>query len=199
MLSIKSVVSLCAVVGLTACGAGVEGEDGLATKESALVTGTSQGCTFTVSYAARPGTLPPIYDVSVTRAAGGTCAYGAGSVVVGSSTGTAPLLSLAANDLGVAVSYTYKSSVSGSAPQSLSIQHLAPDTLDTVRYEGLAVFLGKGSIYSGNLSIGSDGTTLTVSGTKNGTISGQTGTGNNYVATYLDFFTSETPRTVMTF
>ncbi|WP_223632572.1 hypothetical protein [Corallococcus sp. EGB] len=194
----KSVVSLSAIAMVMACG-GVEEQGGLATQESALVTGTSRGCTFTVSSAARPGTLPPIYDVTVTRAAGDTCAFGAGSVAVGSSTGTAPLLSLAANDLGVAVSYTSKSSVSGSAPQSLGIKHLAPDTLDTVRSEGLAVFLGKGSIYSGNLSIGSDGTTLTVSGTKNGTISGQTGTGNNYVATYLDFFTSETPRTVMTY
>ncbi|MGE6759860.1 hypothetical protein ACQKGO_17730 [Corallococcus interemptor] len=199
MLNLKSVVSLCAVAGLTACGAGVEGEDGLATQESALVTGTSQGCSFTVSSAAQPGTLPPIYNVIVTRAADATCAYGAGSVVVGTSTGTAPTLSLAANDLGVAVSYTYKTSVSGSAPQSLGIRHVAPDTLGIVRYAGLSVYLGRGSIYSGNLSIASDGTTLTVYGTKNGTISGQTGTGNTYLASYPDFFTSTTAPSIMTF
>ncbi|NOK16774.1 hypothetical protein HMI50_06995 [Corallococcus carmarthensis] len=177
----------------------MEGEDGLATQESALLTGTSQGCTFTVSYAARPGTLPPIYDVTVTRAADVTCAYGAGSVGVGSSTGTAPTLSLAANDLGVAVSYTYKTSVSGSSPQSLGLKHVAPDTLSIVRSTGLSIFLGSGSIYSGSLSIASNGTTLTVSGTKNGTISGQTGSGNNYVASYPDFFTSTTSPSIMTF
>lgn len=193
----KSVVSLCAVVGLTACGGMEEQEGGLATQESALAT--SQGCTFTVSSAARPGTAPPIYDVKVTRAASDTCAWGADSVVVGSSTGTSPTLSLVANDLGVAVSYTSKFSPSGSAPQTLGLQHLAPDTLETVRFAGLAVSLGRGSIYSGNLSIASDGTTLIVSGTKNGTISGQTGSGSNYVASYLDFFTSTTPPSIMTF
>ncbi|GMU05385.1 hypothetical protein [Corallococcus caeni] len=197
MLNLKSVVSLCAVAGLTACGGGMEGEDGLATQESALVT--SQGCTFTASYAAQPGTLPPVYNVTVTRAADATCAYGAGSVVVGTSTGTAPTLSLVANDLGVAVSYTYKSSVSGSAPQSLGIKHVAPDTLDIVRSAGLAVYLGRGSIYSGSLSIASDGTTLTVYGTKSGTIYGQTGTGNTYLASYPDFFTSTTAPSIMTF
>ncbi|AFE05851.1 hypothetical protein COCOR_04465 [Corallococcus coralloides DSM 2259] len=199
MLNIKSVVSLCAIAGLTACGAGVDGEDGLATQESALVTGTSQGCTFTVSSAARAGTFPPIYDVTVTRAADATCAFGAGSLVVGSSTGTAPSLSLAANDLGVAVSYTYKTSVSGSSPQSLGLKHVAPDTLAIVRSTGLSIFLGSGSIYSGSLSIASNGTTLTVSGTKSGTISGQTGSGNNYVASYPDFFTSTTAPSIFTF
>ncbi|TSC31170.1 hypothetical protein [Corallococcus sp. Z5C101001] len=193
----KSVVSLCAVVGLTACGGMEEQEGGLATQESALAT--SQGCTFSVSSSARPGTTPPIYDVKVTRAASDTCAWGADSVVVGSSTATVPTLSLVANDLGVAVSYTSKSSVSGSAPQTLGLVHLAPDTLDTVRSAGLAVYLGRGSIYSGSLSIASDGTTLSVSGTKNGTIYGQTGTGNTYVATYPDFFTSTTAPSIMTF
>jgi hypothetical protein len=197
MLNLKSMVSLCAVAGLTACGAGGE-EEGLVTQASALVTGTSQGCTFTVSSAAQPGTVPPVYNVTVSRAADATCAYGADSVVVGTST-AGPTLSLAANDLGVAVSYTYKTSVSGSSPQSLGLKHLAPDTLATVRSTGLAVPLGRGSVYSGSLSIAADGTTLTVYGTKNGTLSGQTGTGNTYLASYPDFFTSTTAPSIVTF
>ncbi|RYZ33594.1 MAG: hypothetical protein EOO71_41565, partial [Myxococcaceae bacterium] len=118
---------------------------------------------------------------------------------VGSSTGTAPTLSLAANDLGVAVGYTYKTSVSGSAPRSLGLKHLAPNTLATVRSTGLAIPLGSGSVNSGDLAIAADGTTLTVSGTKSGTLSGQTGSGNNYVATYPNFFTSTTSPSIAAF
>ncbi|TSC31171.1 hypothetical protein [Corallococcus sp. Z5C101001] len=190
---IKSVVSLVAVVAVTACG-GVEQQGGLGTQEAALVSGTSQGCLFKVSSAARPGPVPPIFDVTVTRYASSTCAWGAGSVLVGNSSAREPTVSLAANELGVAVAYTY-----GKYAGSVSLKHLSPDTLAVVRTEGLAPTSPQGYILSGNLAIASDGTTLTVSGTKNWPIIGETGSGDNYVATYPDFFTSTTAPSIVAF
>ncbi|WP_141594377.1 hypothetical protein [Myxococcus sp. AB056] len=192
----KSVVSLCTVVAATACG-GVEEQGGLATRESALVSGTSQGCTFTASVVTRPGPFPYIYDVKVTREASNTCPWGEGTVVVGSATGGSPTPWLAANELGVAVSYTYRTG--GPSSQNLGLKHVAPDTLAIVRSRGLTVnALGK-AIYSGSLSIETDGTTLTVTGTKDAPLYGETGSGNSYVATFQDFFTSETEPSIVAF
>jgi hypothetical protein len=197
MQLLKSVVSLGALVAVTACG-GAEGQGGLSTQASALVTGTSQGCTFTVSAAPRqPGPFPYIYDTTVTRAASATCPWGAGSVVVGSSNGTPSTVSLAANDLGVAVSYTYRTG--GPSPQQLGLKHVAPDTLAITRSTGL-YFGGVGRfIHEGDLSIEPDGTTLTVSGTKNAPIVGETGSGDHYVATFPDFFTSDTAPAIVAY
>ena len=190
----KSVVSLGAVVAVTACG-GVEGQGELTTRESALVTGPSQGCTFTVSSAPRqPGPFPYIFDVTVTRLASSTCAWGAGSVLVGSSNAVEPTVSLAANELGVAVAYTY-----GKYARSLELKHLAPDTLTVVRSSTLYPTGAQYSVSSGDLAIGPDGTTLTVSGTKTGPIVGETGSGGSYVASYPDFFTSTTAPSIVAF
>ncbi|MFB1480804.1 hypothetical protein [Corallococcus sp. RDP092CA] len=55
------------------------------------------------------------------------------------------------------------------------------------------------SIYSGVLGIAPDGTTLIVTGTKNVPISGETGSGDHYVAVFPNFFTSTLNRTVVAY
>jgi hypothetical protein len=201
----KRGVYLCVSVALAACGGQEpqsQQEPGaeLATQEARLTAGTSRGCDFNIFSIQRPGTLPPVYDVRLNRAASATCPWAQASLLLGSSTSFTPVLSLAANDLGVAVSYVYKSSPSGSSPSLLSLRHVDPETMAFVRSEGLSAgMFGSGRIYTGSLAILADGTTLTVSGTKTGVISGETGSGGNYVATYADFFTSTTPRTVVAY
>lgn len=172
----------------------------LATLPAALTSGSSRGCTFNVVYTQQPGVLPPIYDIRLNRAASNTCPWGQASVLLASSTNYVPRLSLAANALGVAVSYTYKNSYSGSSPSFLGIQHVSPeDTMPTIRSTGLAPLFGRGYIYSGDLSIAANGTTLIVTGTKSGVISGETGSGGNYTATYTDFFTSTNAPTIVAY
>lgn len=198
----KRGVYLCAAIALTACGGQepqAQQEPGaeLATQEAGLTSGTSRGCAFNIFYIQRPGTLPPMYDIRLNRAASDTCPWEQASLLLGSSNNYTPRISLAANDLGVAVSWVYKSSLSGSSPSLLALRHVDPETMTVVRSEGISAgMFGSGSIYSGELAILSDGTTLTVTGTKSAAISGETGSGSNYVATYVDFFTSTTPRTV---
>jgi hypothetical protein len=200
MRSLKAVASLVAVLALSACGGPDVQEEPLVTSSAALTSGVSRGCTFSVSSRQKPGTLPPQYEIVVTRVASSTCAWGDGSVVLG-STYNSPSLSLAANDLGVAASFTYKGTPSGSAAIFVYVDHVAPDTLSIVRSTGLgAMNTGyAGYVYSGALSILSDGTTLEVRGTKSGTIPGEIGSGSNYIATYPDFFTSTTPPTVLAY
>ncbi len=198
----KRGVYLCAAISLTACGGQEpqsQQEPGaeLATQESGLAT--SLGCDFSVTYATVPGTLPPNYNVILNRQASATCAWGAGSVVLGTSVNYTPLLSLAANDLGVAVSYVYKNSLSGSSPSFLALRHVDPETLATVRSAGISPYLGRGYVFSGYLTIEPDGTTLTVSGTKSGKVFGETGSGSNYIATFPDFFTSTTAPTIVAY
>jgi hypothetical protein len=202
MQMFKRAVSVCVAMVLSACGpeaAEVEGVDArLATLPAALTSGISRGCTFSVSYTQRQGTLPPIYDIYLHRAAR-ACPWGKASVLLASSSNYPPYLSLAANDLGVAVSYTYKATFSGSSPSFLGIQHVSPETMTTVRSTGLAPLFGRGFIYSGDLSIAADGTTLIVTGTKSGVIAGETGSGSNYTATYTDFFTSTNEPTIVAY
>lgn len=205
MQMLKRAVYLCATAAVTACG-GQEPQPGqepgteLATQEAGLTQGTSQGCTFNIFFFQRPGTLPPIYDIRLNRAASTTCPWPQASLLLGSSNSQQPSVSLAANDLGVAVSYSYKSSPSGSSPTVLGLKHVDPATMTVVRNEGISAgMFGSGSVYSGNLTILSDGTTLDVRGTKSGVISGETGSGSNYIAIYPDFFTSTTPRTVVAY
>ncbi|MFP2931338.1 hypothetical protein ACLESO_40345 [Pyxidicoccus sp. 3LG] len=205
MKSFKRAVWVCAAAVLSACGgpevAEVEDVDAhLASLPSALTQGTSRGCTFNIFYFQRPGVLPPVYDIRLNRAASATCAWPQASLLLGSSNNYAPRLSLAANDLGVAVSYTFKNSPSGSSGSLLSLKHVDPETMTAVRNEGISAgMFGSGSIYSGDLAILADGTTLEVRGTKSGAISGETGSGSNYIANYADFFTSTTPRSVLAY
>ncbi|MBU8893980.1 hypothetical protein DRW03_13400 [Corallococcus sp. H22C18031201] len=192
----KAVAYLVALGSMTACG-GVEAEGGLGAQKAALTTGTSLGCTFTAAVVAKPGPFPPIYDVKVTRDASPTCPWGASTVVVGSGTGAVPTAWLVANDLGVAVSYTFRTG--GPSAQQVGLKNLAPDTLAVVRSTGLRTNALSTYIYSGDLAIAPDGTTLTVSGTKNAPLVGETGSGSNYVATFPDFFTTETAPSIVAF
>ena len=199
MRTLKLVASLATTLALAACGGPAAQDEQLATSSAALTSGVSQGCLFNISYRQKPGTLPPLYEVVVTRDATG-CAWGGGSVVLGTSYNT-PALSLAANNLGVAASFTSKGTPSGSAAIFVYLRHLAPDTLSVVR----ATIIGAmnsgyaGYVYSGELSILSNGTTLEVRGTKSGVIPGETDSGSNYIATYPNFFTSTTSPTIVAY
>jgi hypothetical protein len=195
MRTMKFAASLSVAVLMSACG-GPAAEDSLelATQSAALTTAVSRGCTFSLSYLQAPMTFPPRYDAVLTRQASASCPWGQGSTVVGSSYNP-PALSLAANDLGVAVSYTNKYSLSGSSTGVwLELVHVAPDTLAGVRYTTLTA--GQDyrhtPIYSGELTLRTDttGTALIVRGEKSGIIAGETGSGRYYTATYLNFFTT---------
>lgn len=193
----KSVVSLSAIAMVMACG-GVEEQGGLATQESALASGYSQGCQFVVSYVQRNIPVPPMYDIKLKRSASESCPWGESTVTVGYSGGTPPsMVSLAANELGVAVGYTFRTG--GPSPMAVGIKHVAPDTLGIVRSAELTPTALNTSIYSANLGIAPDGTTLIVTGTKNVPIVGETGAGDHYVAVFPNFFTSTLDRTVVAY
>jgi hypothetical protein len=200
MRSLKPIASLVAVLALSACGGPDSQEESLVTSSAALTSGVSRGCTFYVSSRQKPGTFPPVSEIVVNRVASSTCVWGNGSAVLG-TTYNSPTLSLAANDLGVAVSFTYKGTPSGSAAVFVYVDHVTPDTLSIVRSTALGAMNSgyAGYVYGGELSILSDGTTLDVRGTKSGTIPGEIGSGSNYIATYPDFFTSATPPTVVAY
>ncbi|MGZ3457115.1 MAG: hypothetical protein ACXU86_01280 [Archangium sp.] len=199
MRTLRLVASLATPLALSACGGPAAQDEQLATRTAALTSGVSQGCTFSLSYSQKPGTLPPQYNVVLTRDATG-CTWGADSVVLGTTYNT-PSLSLAANDLGVAASFTYKGTPSGSAAIFVYLRNLAPDTLSVVRATSIGAMNNgfAGYVYSGDLTIQTDGTTLEVRGTKSGVIPGETGSGSNYVATYPDFFTSTTSPTIVAY
>lgn len=197
----KRGVYLCAAMLLSACGAPELGEqeEALASLPAPLTSGVSQGCSFSITYFQRPGVLPPLYDIYINRQASATCPWAASTVVLDTSSNYVPRLSLAANNLGVAVSYVKKNTYSGSSPSILGLDHVNPQTLAVVRSADIYPAYGVGYIYSGELSILADGTTLRVQGTKNGTILGETGGGSNYIATYPNFFTSTTAPTVQAY
>ncbi len=197
----KRGVSLCAAMMLSACGAPEVGEEaeGLASQQAALTTGVSQGCTFTITYQQRPAVLPPLYDIYLNRQASGTCAWSAASMLLDTSYNYVPVLSLAANNLGVAAGAVMKMTYSGSSPSILSLDRVDPATMTVTRTADIYPAYGRGYIYSGNLSILSDGTTLDVRGTKSGAILGESGGGSNYIATYPNFFTSTTAPTVVAY
>jgi hypothetical protein len=195
MRTVKFAASLAVAVLMSACGGpATEDSPEFSTQSAALTTAVSRGCTFSLSYLQAPMTFPPRYDAVLTRQASASCPWGEASAVVGSSYNP-PALSLAANELGVAVSYTNKYSLSGSSTGVwLELRHLAPDTLTVVRSTTLAA--GQDyrhtPIYSGELSLRTDttGTALIVRGTKSGMLPGETGSGPYYTATYLNFFTT---------
>jgi hypothetical protein len=200
MRTVKLAASLATALLMQACGgATAEEPSPLATSAAALTTGVSRGCTFTLTYKEVAPPFPPTYVPVVTRQASSTCPWGAATRELPASY-TTPALSLAANDTGVAVSYTYKYSPSGSATTRLALYGLAPDTLSVVRStELISTNDGYTSsyVYSGEVSLLSDGTTLKVQGKKAGYFPGETGSGEYYVATYPNFFTSTTAPTIV--
>ncbi|MBZ4420407.1 hypothetical protein K8638_28455 [Myxococcus sp. RHST-1-4] len=159
----------------------------------------SRGCSFNITYTQRPAALPPLYDIYLNRQASATCPWPAASEKLDTSYNYVPRLSLAANDLGVAASFVLKRTYSGSSPTILGLEHVDPELLTTVRVADIYPAYGRGFIYSGDLSIAADGTTLVVRGTKSGTILGESGSGSNYTATFPNFFTSTTPPTVQAY
>ncbi|WP_375769947.1 kelch repeat-containing protein [Archangium gephyra] len=197
MRTVKLAASLATTLLMQACGAPAAQEPSqLVTSAAALTTAVSRGCTFTLSYKEVMPPYPPVYVPVVTRQASSTCAWGEGSVELPGAY-SVPQLSLAANDLGVAVSYTNKYSPSGSSGTWLELRHVAPDTLSVVRSATLAAHVDFRPTYvNGELSLMTDGTTLKVRGEKGGVLPGETGSGSYYVATFPDFFTSTTAPTI---
>ncbi|NVJ17682.1 hypothetical protein HV826_26470 [Myxococcus sp. AM010] len=200
MQRFKSAVWFCAAVSLAACGAAEESpeKEALAQREAALTTGTTQGCTYTITSVAVSGAMPPRWDIVVTRAASGTCAHGAGSVTLGTSYST-PYLALLANSYGVATAFSYKPTPSGSSHTRCQVDHLDPATLGSARSTDITVMYGTASVYSCNLDQTDGGATLVAYGTKGGPLPGEVGSRPNYVATYYNFFTSTTPAVYYTY
>ncbi|WP_163994945.1 hypothetical protein [Pyxidicoccus caerfyrddinensis] len=199
MQLLKRAVWLCAAVSLSACGGPEEasqpsdGSEPVGTYEGTLLTGTSNGCSFAIDKFNVP-LSPPYYNIYLRRSASATCAYPASSIVIGTSY-TNPPISLAANNLGVVTGYSYKGTPSGSANIQCRVRHYDPATMTVVRESDIVVLYGAGNVNGCNVAISSNGTTVTVGGTKTGPLQGETGSGSNYVATYLDFFTSTTAPT----
>ncbi|RKH11001.1 hypothetical protein D7V97_12350 [Corallococcus sp. CA053C] len=195
------VVCLGSALVVSACGGPeqMEGE-AIAQQEAAFVipsTASSQGCSFTLN-ATQITTAPPSWNITLTRTGGASCAYPTGdSVVLGTSNGSEPKVSLAGNALGLAAAFTMKGTFSGSSPIALGLRHVDPTNLTTVRSADIRGDYPYGQITSGGVSIQADGTTLKVSGSKSGTLQGMGGT--YYTATFLDFFTSTTAPTYQTF
>ncbi|MFP2957336.1 hypothetical protein ACLEPN_05760 [Myxococcus sp. 1LA] len=174
-------------------------DDALAQQESAASSVARDGCIYSISAYPQPNVTPTVYDVRLFRQPIPTCVYGFGGVTLGTSIVYEPTRSVAMSELGIAASYTKKSSLGGSAPITLSVHHVDPATLTVIRSSGLGVYLGAGNIVSENVAIAADGTTVTVSGSKTGVIWGESGSGSHYTASFPDFFTSTTPPTVMAF
>jgi len=200
MKALMRIACLVTASWMTAC----DGEQGplpedtaLSTQESPLVTATSQGCPFTLSYSTRAG-FPPTYDVVLTRGTASSCPWPAASVTIANST-QIPALELVGNSQGVAAAYLIKSSFSGSSPVRAEVQGITPDTLQTVRTSGAAVYLGTSSIYSAIPSFEGNGTTLFLKGTKGGPLSPSEPAGYGYyLQVYRNFFTStEAPTTAV--
>ncbi len=198
MRTVKLAASLAAALLMQACGSPTAEEPSpLATSTAALTTAVSRGCTFTVSY--REVITPfHTYVPFVTRQASSTCPWGEASVDLGDSY-EPPTLSIAANDLGVAVSTTKRNT--SSSGMYLMLYNVAPDTLTVARQTELRAYGSYRTtiVWSGELSILADGTTLQVQGTKGGIIPGESGSGSNYIATYPAFFTSTTAPTVVAY
>ena len=198
MRTLKLAASLTAALLTQACGGPApEAPSQLVTSTAALTTAVSRGCTFTLTYKEVMPPFPPTYVPVVTRQASATCPWGAGSVDLPGAY-SVPQLSLAANDLGIAVGYTNRYSPSGSAGTWLELRHVAPDTLSVVRSVTLAAHVNTRPTYvNGELSILTDGTTLKVQGQKGGVLPGESGSGQYYTATFPNFFTSTTAPTIV--
>jgi hypothetical protein len=192
---------LGSVLALSACGGQEQVEGGeLAQQSSAVITPvtvTLQGCSYTLN-ATMTLPAPPTYAVTLTRNGDETCPYPVGeSLTLGTSYGSEPKLSMQGNSLGLAAAFTLKGTYSGSSPTYLGLRHVDPATLSQVRSADIRGDYPYGQITSGSVSIQADGTTLKVSGMKSGTLQGMGGT--FYVATFVNFFTSTTPPTFVTF
>lgn len=182
---------------MAACGGpSTEEPSSLATKEGALTSATSNGCTFSTSY--REVIMPHGYVPIVTRESSDTCPWGSATLELPVTYGV-PEFSVVANELGVAVGYSNRYSPSGTSGTRYAVVQVAPATLSVVRSEMLASYYmySSGSISHTELSLLSDGTTLVARGQQTGEMIGQTGSGPYFTATWPDFFTSTTAPTLV--
>jgi len=201
MRILKAAVAVLLPVVLVACGAApAEPAAPLATQGAALTQTSPEGCSFALLTRSRPGGFPPLTEIVLTRESTAACVAGGGSVVLGPSyNGSA--LSLLVTPQGVAVGFTSKATPSGSAAVSVQLRHLDAQTLSVVRAASLGALnpSSAGSVHEGELALLPDGTSLEVRGTKSGTIPGETGEGEQYRATWPDFFTSTTPPSIVAY
>jgi hypothetical protein len=148
------------------------------------------GCKYSLTAAPRPNVLPPVYDITLSRAASSSCV--ADSIYL-NETYEVRDLRLTATGSSIVAAYTYKYSPSGSASTAVAIHHHSEYTLDILRSTELRVYTS-GSVSVARLSW--SGTWLIVEGTKSGVFLGETGSGSNYTASYPNFLTSEQPPTI---
>lgn len=184
---------------VSACGGPQEEEGGqLAQQTARLTTATSQGCDYSVA-SVQTTTSPPQYDIVVTRTGGTGCTLSTGvSQVVQSVPLSAPSdVSIVGSDLGIAVGFVMRNGWSGSAAYIYGLRHVNPTTLATVRNADIYCDYMTGNILTGSLGINTAGTGVSVFGTKNGKINGQSGT--YYSASFSNFFTSTTAPSIFVF
>ncbi|WP_163999551.1 hypothetical protein [Pyxidicoccus caerfyrddinensis] len=174
-----------------------EGEP-LAQQTARLTTATSQGCDYSVA-SVQMSVSPPQWNIVVTRTGGTACTLTTGvSQVVQSVPLRAPAdVAIVGSDLGLAVGLVMRNGWRGSAAYIYALRHVNPTTLATVRNADIYCDYMMGNILTGLLSIGSAGTSVSVYGTKNGKINGQSGT--RYNASFANVFTSTTPPSIFVF
>jgi hypothetical protein len=162
-----------------------------------------KGCLYTVATVESPesdASHPSRYDVLLVRSDAGGCPWGEQRRVLESSHGR-PETSLLVGPEGILVGHTRVPGPSGPDAQAVhySLWSLAPDTLEPRRHETLVASRcprGRGACVPGQISevtLSVSGGTLSLEGTKAGSLPGEIGEGPRFTATYPDFFTTSTP------
>ncbi|HEY1959422.1 MAG TPA: hypothetical protein VGH28_27615 [Polyangiaceae bacterium] len=183
-------------------------QDALPPNASAPTLGDSvrlRGCTYAVGTAVEEPPFPPQYIAFVQRS-GNARRCSLGYVVIGSSFAT-PSVAIAAGEGALVADASSKSTPSGEAHTQLRIVQIDPASGDFVRQTTLAAQSpGPNQPQLGNVTTGSlaieHGGDLVVQGQKDGIIPGETGSGDNYIATYDGFLhgpESPAPTTVVAF
>ena len=157
---------------------------------TAVSSVTILGCKFTVGTAIQAPPYPPKYVAYVQKTSTGTCTGALGYQVLGYSYST-PAVSIAKHPFlsYLSASYTMKQTPSGSAHYSLGIARVAFSDGRINRTTSLAAMADPGNPSTGNVTSGALSINLwgdlTVTGNKNGTIPGETGTGSHFIARYV--------------
>ncbi|NMO17870.1 hypothetical protein HPC49_23385 [Pyxidicoccus fallax] len=196
------VVCLASAFVVAACGGPQDEQqeqgESLAQQTASLTTATSQGCDYSVA-SVQVTTAPPTYNIVVTRTGGATCTLATGvSQVIHTVPLDAPShVAIVGSDQGLAVGLVMRNSWTGSSPKVYGLRHVNPTSLSTVRNADIFCDYMTGSISTGNLSLHSTGTGVSVSGSMACKMNGRQGT--FYSASFANFFTSTTPPTITTF
>ncbi len=159
------------------------------------------GCTFTVGYGPKTGTLPPqnLVYVQKTGVSRISCPSARGFTAIGSTYGT-PSLSITKHPSWpfIIASYTTKGTPSGEAHTLVGIAQVSFGTGAILRTAGLAAMSPGisqpqlGNVTSAALSLDASGN-LTATGAFNGVIPGATGSGSSYTAVWANFIWDVTP------